>query len=137
MHLALFIIEMRVRAASDFGRVEAFPCTNGSIADGALLVYDITDEASFTRVKDWVKELRKMLSDELCIAIAGNKCDMEKSRQVSSVCHVATRSHTDVVPCTPDTLIRTKCSRTVQAWELLTILRLPSLGQESARRSQN
>lgn len=51
-------------------------------ADGALLVYDITDEASFTRVKDWVKELRKMLSDELCIAIAGNKCDMEKSRFV-------------------------------------------------------
>jgi GTPase SAR1 family protein len=29
-----------------------------------------------------VKELRKMLSDDLQIAIAGNKCDMEKSRNV-------------------------------------------------------
>ncbi len=53
-----------------------------SCADGALLVYDITDEASFVRVKEWVKELRKMLSDDLQIAITGNKCDMEKSRHV-------------------------------------------------------
>jgi Ras-related protein Rab-21 len=50
------------------------------VADGALLVYDITDEASFTRVKDWVKELRKMLGDDIVIALAGNKSDMEKSR---------------------------------------------------------
>lgn len=51
-------------------------------ADGALLVYDITDEASFNRVKDWVKELRKMLGDEIVLAIAGNKADMEKNRIV-------------------------------------------------------
>lgn len=62
-----------------------------SAPDGALLVYDITDEASFTRVKDWVKELRKMLSDELCIAIAGNKCDMEKSRFASTHCSAVLR----------------------------------------------
>lgn len=51
-------------------------------ADGALLVYDITDEASFTRVRDWVKELKKMLGEDIVIAIAGNKSDMEKSRNV-------------------------------------------------------
>ena len=53
-------------------------------ADGALLVYDITDEASFKRVQDWVRELRKMLGDDICIAICGNKADMEKSRNVSA-----------------------------------------------------
>ena len=51
-------------------------------ADGALLVYDITDEQSFNRVREWVKELRKMLGEDIVIAIAGNKVDMEKSRNV-------------------------------------------------------
>ena len=51
-------------------------------ADGALLVYDITDEQSFARVREWVKELRKMLGEDIVIAIAGNKADMEKSRNV-------------------------------------------------------
>jgi Ras-related protein Rab-21 len=51
-------------------------------ADGAVLVYDITDEQSFKRVQDWVKELRKMLGEDICIALAGNKADMEKQRNV-------------------------------------------------------
>lgn len=53
-------------------------------ADAAMLVYDITDEASFKRVQDWVKELRKMLGDDISIALCGNKCDMEKNRNVNA-----------------------------------------------------
>lgn len=53
-------------------------------ADGALLVYDITDEGSFKRVRDWVAELKKMLGEDIVIAIAGNKADMEKSRAVKA-----------------------------------------------------
>jgi len=53
-------------------------------ADGALLVYDITDEASFRRVQDWVKELKKILGEDIVIALAGNKADMEKSRNVDA-----------------------------------------------------
>ncbi|EFJ35899.1 rab family GTPase [Selaginella moellendorffii] len=52
-------------------------------ADGALLVYDIMDRDSFTRVKNWVKELRKMASNKnIVLTIAGNKSDMDKLRQV-------------------------------------------------------
>lgn len=51
-------------------------------ADGALLVYDITFEASFTRVKHWVTELKKM-HRSIPIAIAANKSDLEKNRAVS------------------------------------------------------
>jgi len=51
-------------------------------ADGALLVYDITDEDSFQKVRNWVKELRKMLGGDIPIVIAGNKADMEKNRHV-------------------------------------------------------
>lgn len=50
---------------------------------GALLVYDITDEDSFKKVKTWVKELRKMLGEEICLRIVGNKIDMDKERHVS------------------------------------------------------
>ncbi|XP_072016556.1 ras-related protein Rab-21-like [Amphiura filiformis] len=52
-------------------------------SNGAILVYDITDEDSFTKVKNWVKELRKMLGNDIALCIAGNKIDLEKQRNVS------------------------------------------------------
>eukprot|EP01099_Mayorella_cantabrigiensis_P000622 TRINITY_DN1270_c0_g1_i1.p1 TRINITY_DN1270_c0_g1~~TRINITY_DN1270_c0_g1_i1.p1 ORF type:complete len:202 (-),score=45.93 TRINITY_DN1270_c0_g1_i1:616-1221(-) len=51
-------------------------------ANGALLVYDITDGDSFTKVKNWVKELRMMLGQDVVISIVGNKCDLERQRVV-------------------------------------------------------
>eukprot|EP01128_Nolandella_sp_AFSM9_P004243 TRINITY_DN186_c5_g1_i1.p1 TRINITY_DN186_c5_g1~~TRINITY_DN186_c5_g1_i1.p1 ORF type:complete len:213 (+),score=35.43 TRINITY_DN186_c5_g1_i1:29-640(+) len=52
-------------------------------AQGAVLVYDITDANSFVRVQNWVKELRKMLGSECVLVIAGNKIDLEKMRVVN------------------------------------------------------
>ncbi|KAK1340911.1 hypothetical protein QTO34_017308 [Cnephaeus nilssonii] len=40
-------------------------------------------EPSKTVVKNWVKELRKMLGNEICLCIVGNKIDLEKERHVS------------------------------------------------------
>ncbi|KAF4527423.1 hypothetical protein B566_EDAN015943 [Ephemera danica] len=51
-------------------------------SNGAILVYDITDEDSFQKVKNWVKELRKMLGQEVALSIVGNKIDLEKDRNV-------------------------------------------------------
>eukprot|EP01006_Ploeotia_vitrea_P041350 TRINITY_DN66504_c4_g17_i2.p3 TRINITY_DN66504_c4_g17~~TRINITY_DN66504_c4_g17_i2.p3 ORF type:complete len:151 (-),score=85.38 TRINITY_DN66504_c4_g17_i2:100-552(-) len=51
-------------------------------ANGALLVYDITDRDSFTKVRHWVKELRKIVGQDIVLLIAGNKSDMAKNRQV-------------------------------------------------------
>jgi len=53
-------------------------------SNGAILVYDITDEDSFQKVKNWVKELKKMLGDDICLCIAGNKIDLEKDRHVEA-----------------------------------------------------
>lgn len=53
-------------------------------SNGAVLVYDITDEGSFLKVKNWVKELRKMLGTDVCLTIAGNKVDLDKQRNVSA-----------------------------------------------------
>eukprot|EP00740_Mantoniella_antarctica_P005774 CAMPEP_0181362542 /NCGR_PEP_ID=MMETSP1106-20121128/8088_1 /TAXON_ID=81844 /ORGANISM="Mantoniella antarctica, Strain SL-175" /LENGTH=179 /DNA_ID=CAMNT_0023476555 /DNA_START=239 /DNA_END=775 /DNA_ORIENTATION=+ len=53
-------------------------------ADAALLVFDITDVDSFTRVKNWVKELRKMAGKDIVLVLAGNKVDMERNRAVTN-----------------------------------------------------
>ncbi len=45
-------------------------------AAGALLVYDVTDRDSFTKIQTWHLELRKYLGAEVPIMIAGNKSDM-------------------------------------------------------------
>lgn len=34
------------------------------------------------QVKNWVKELKKMLGSDICLVIAGNKIDLEKQRTV-------------------------------------------------------
>ncbi|XP_072519497.1 ras-related protein Rab-21-like [Salminus brasiliensis] len=53
-------------------------------SNGAVLLYDITDEDSFQKVKLWVKELRRILGNEVCLCIVGNKADLEKDRTVSA-----------------------------------------------------
>lgn len=35
------------------------------------------------QVKNWVKELRRMLGNDVCLCIAGNKTDLEKTRHVT------------------------------------------------------
>ena len=51
-------------------------------ANGAVLVYDITDADTFEKVKMWIRELKKVVGDNIQIVICGNKSDMEKDRDV-------------------------------------------------------
>jgi Ras-related protein Rab-21 len=51
-------------------------------AQGALLVYDITDRDSFTKVRVWVRELRRIVGRNIVLVIAGNKSDLMKRCQV-------------------------------------------------------
>jgi GTPase SAR1 family protein len=51
-------------------------------AQGALIVYDITDVDSFQRMNQWVKELRQQCGNSLPIIIVGNKSDLEANRQI-------------------------------------------------------
>ncbi|KAJ4978205.1 hypothetical protein NE237_008985 [Protea cynaroides] len=50
-------------------------------ADAALLVYDITDDDTFIRVKNWVKELQQMAPKNIIMAIAANKSDLVRSKK--------------------------------------------------------
>ena len=52
-------------------------------ADGIVLVYDVTDEASYEKIRDWMDQiLSNIQQDEIGIVLMGNKCDMEE-RNVS------------------------------------------------------
>uniref|UniRef100_A0A3Q2QFB7 RAB5A, member RAS onco family, b n=1 Tax=Fundulus heteroclitus TaxID=8078 RepID=A0A3Q2QFB7_FUNHE len=49
-------------------------------AQAAIVVYDITNEDSFVRAKNWVKELQRQASPNIVIALAGNKADLANKR---------------------------------------------------------
>ena len=47
-------------------------------ADGIVLVYDVTDEASYEKIRDWMEQiLSNTQQEEIGLVLLGNKCDME------------------------------------------------------------
>ncbi|KAM3917625.1 ras-related protein Rab-17 [Leptodactylus fuscus] len=53
-------------------------------ASAALLVYDITSKETFSRAQFWHQELQKSdFSEEMVIALVGNKSDLQNDRKVS------------------------------------------------------
>lgn len=53
-------------------------------AAAAIVVYDVTRETSFPAVREWISELMKNASGNIVLAVAGNKCDLEDLREVST-----------------------------------------------------
>ncbi|CAD5167194.1 unnamed protein product [Musa acuminata subsp. malaccensis] len=53
-------------------------------AAAAVIVYDITNLATFARAKKWVQELQAQGSPNTIMALAGNKADLFEARQVSA-----------------------------------------------------
>jgi GTPase SAR1 family protein len=52
-------------------------------ADAGIVVFDLSDQASFTKGKQWVAELRQARGDGIVLAIAGNKSDLPSQRAVT------------------------------------------------------
>ena len=47
-------------------------------ADGIVLVYDVTDEASYEKIRDWMDQiLSNTQQEDIGLVLLGNKCDME------------------------------------------------------------
>ncbi|XP_045150719.1 ras-related protein Rab-44 [Echinops telfairi] len=51
-------------------------------ADGVVLMYDVTNQASFAHVRYWLDCLQDAGSDKAVILLLGNKMDCEEQRQV-------------------------------------------------------
>ena len=45
-------------------------------------MYDITAKSSFATLKNWVRELKSLGPENMILAIAGNKSDLESKREV-------------------------------------------------------
>ncbi len=53
-------------------------------AHGIILVYDITDKASFKDLENWLYEVESHADDNVVQLVVGNKKDLENERQVST-----------------------------------------------------
>lgn len=51
---------------------------------GILLVYDVSDEQSFTNVRNWMRQIDQNAAENVTRILIGNKCDVDSSDRVSS-----------------------------------------------------
>lgn len=52
-------------------------------ANGIVLVYDITSEASFNSIRGWIRNIEEHAAENVCKILVGNKADMEDRRVVT------------------------------------------------------
>ncbi|KAJ0676886.1 putative small GTP-binding protein [Helianthus annuus] len=58
-------------------------------AAAAVVVYDITNMASFERAKKWIEELQKQGNPHLVTVLVANKADLSTKREVEiEVCNI-------------------------------------------------
>ncbi|KAF6266086.1 ras family-domain-containing protein [Scenedesmus sp. NREL 46B-D3] len=48
---------------------------------GILLVYDVTDEASFNNIRNWMRNIEQHASDNVNKVLVGNKSDMADEKR--------------------------------------------------------
>ncbi|XP_038992282.1 ras-related protein RABD2a-like isoform X2 [Hibiscus syriacus] len=51
-------------------------------AHGIIIVYDVTDQASFHNVKQWLNEINRYASGNVNKLLVGNKCDLTAKKAV-------------------------------------------------------
>ena len=52
-------------------------------ADGAFIVYDITNESSFETIEYWYEQIKLSSNDDIIIYLLGNKIDLNANRIIS------------------------------------------------------
>mmetsp|Transcript_14995 Transcript_14995/g.37722 ORF Transcript_14995/g.37722 Transcript_14995/m.37722 type:complete len:155 (+) Transcript_14995:1-465(+) len=53
-------------------------------SSGAIVVYDITNRASFLNTSKWIEDVRSERGSDVVIVLVGNKTDLADRRQVST-----------------------------------------------------
>mmetsp|Transcript_108791 Transcript_108791/g.314139 ORF Transcript_108791/g.314139 Transcript_108791/m.314139 type:complete len:217 (-) Transcript_108791:97-747(-) len=53
-------------------------------SSGAIVVYDITNRASFNNTSKWIEDVRSERGNDVVIVLVGNKTDLADRRQVST-----------------------------------------------------
>ncbi|CAG0891850.1 unnamed protein product [Cyprideis torosa] len=66
---------------------ERFRAINSSCyrgAHGIIIVYDCTDQESFTNVRQWLEEIERYASENVNKLLVGSKCDLESQKVVDA-----------------------------------------------------
>eukprot|EP01084_Bolivina_argentea_P124721 220988_1 len=50
---------------------------------GIILVYDVTEKESFDNIRQWLFEIDRYASENVCKLIVGNKCDLSDKRVIN------------------------------------------------------
>jgi len=53
-------------------------------ASGAIIVYDVTNKATFNNIERWYNEIKEFALKDIQIMLVGNKTDLEEKRVIST-----------------------------------------------------
>ena len=76
------IIKLKIWDTAGQERFRSITNTLIKVPDGIVLVYDVTDEESFSTINYWIKQIESNAKKDISLVLLGNKCDIEE-RSVS------------------------------------------------------
>ena len=72
------VIKLQILDTAGQERFQSVTSSYYQHCDGAVIVYDVTDENSFRSVDHWVEELYKTTGENIYILLVANKCDLKQ-----------------------------------------------------------
>ncbi len=83
MHLRTKFAKVQIWDTAGQERFRTITASYYRGSHGAIIVYDITDRASFLHVQHWLDEIQRHGSDNMIVLVVGNKSDRGDAREVS------------------------------------------------------
>ena len=83
IHVSDKIIQLKIWDSAGQERYRSIPMGMLKDADGIVLVYDVTNGESFSKINEWIEQIKLNINiEDISLVLLGNKCDIEK-REVS------------------------------------------------------
>lgn len=51
-------------------------------ANAIIIVYDVSNQPSFDRLPEWLRELKQHINEKVVVILVGNKCDLTEGREI-------------------------------------------------------
>ena len=77
------LIKMQIWDTAGHEKFRTITTSYYKSAHAILILYDITEEASFEHIKNWMVEIDKFAKQGVMRVIVGNKSDLEENRKVT------------------------------------------------------
>ena len=75
-------VKLRVFDTAGQERFKSMSLNHLKKVDGILLIYDITNKATFENITKWINDIRQSRGKTLPVVLCGNKCDLEDRRVI-------------------------------------------------------